>query len=47
MAHSLAVMTNRCKVRLKIRNSDAIHEGSRGTEELDAEDILQARQTKN
>lgn len=45
MAHSLAVMTNRGKVRLKIRNSDAIDAGSRDAEELDAEDILQARQT--
>lgn len=45
MVHSLAVMTNRCKVRSKIRNSEAINEGSRDTEEIDTEDILQAMQT--
>lgn len=43
-AHSLAVMTNRCKVRPKIRNSDAINAGCRDTEELDTEDILQVMQ---
>lgn len=39
MAHSLAVMTNRCKVRPKIMNSDTINGGSRATEQFDTEDI--------
>lgn len=44
MAHSLAGMTNRCKVRPKIRNRDAINAGSKDTEEFAAENILQAMQ---
>lgn len=40
MAHSLAVMTNRFKVRPKIRNSDAMNAGSRDNEELDTDDLV-------
>lgn len=41
----MAVMTNRCKLRVKIRNSDAVNAGKIATEELDLAGILQAMES--
>lgn len=45
MVHSVAVMINRCKLRARIRNSDAVNAGRIGTEELDLAGNLQAMQS--
>lgn len=45
MVSSVAVMTNRCKLRAKIRNSDAVNAGRIGTEEFDFAGILQVMQS--
>lgn len=41
MVSSVAVMTNTCKLRAKIRNSDALNAGRIDTEEFDFAGILQ------
>lgn len=45
MIHSVPVMTNKCKLRAKIRSSAAVNAGRIDTEELDLAGILQAMQS--
>lgn len=45
MVCSVAVMTNRCKLRAKISNSDALNASRIDTEGLDLTGILQAMQS--